>query len=65
MLKLYRVGKKIFQFEPEDVPAGAEEIIEGRYQPSFQKNAAPATKARKTANKSKKPANKAQEAEDK
>lgn len=51
MLKLYRVGNHIFQYEEGEQPKGAEEIIEGKYQPSFQKKQGAATKARKTANK--------------
>lgn len=57
MLKLYRVGTHIFQYEEGDQPAGAEEIIEGMYQPSFQKKQGAVTKARKTANKSRKAVN--------
>lgn len=52
MLKLYRVGDHIFQYEEGEQPSGAEEIIEGLYQPSFQKKPGAAVKARKTANKS-------------
>ena len=51
MLKLYRVGNHIFQYGEGEQPKGAEEIIEGKYQPSFQKKQGTATKARKTANK--------------
>ncbi len=59
MLKLYRVGTHIFQYEEGEQPQGAEEIIEGLYQPSFQKKQGAANKARKTpANKAKKAAKK-------
>lgn len=65
MLKLYKVGKKLFQYTPGEQPAGAEEVIEGKYQPSFQKSTAPAVKVRKTANKARKAETKTQEAVDK
>lgn len=58
MLKLYRVGTHIFQYEEGEQPQGAEEIIEGLYQPSFQKKQGAATKARKPANKARKAAEK-------
>ena len=58
MLKLYRVGTHIFQYEEGEQPKGAEEIIEGMYQPSFQKKQGAATKVRKTVNKARKAAKK-------
>lgn len=58
MLKLYRIGTHIFQFEEGEQPQGAEEVIEGMYQPSFQTKPGVVTKARKTANKSKEAKNK-------
>lgn len=58
MLKLYRVGTHIFQYEEGEQPKGAEEIIEGMYQPSFQKKQGAVNKARKPANKTRKAANK-------
>lgn len=51
MLKLYRVGTHIFQYEEGEQPKGAEEIIEGMYQPSFQKKQGAVTKKRTTSNK--------------
>ena len=51
MLKLYRVGTHIFQYEEGEQPKGAEEIIEGVYQPSFQKKQGPVTKRRTASNK--------------
>lgn len=58
MLKLYKIGTHIYQYEEGEQPAGAEEIIEGIYQPSFQKKQGAATKARKTENKKRKAENK-------
>lgn len=52
MLKLYRVGTHIFQYEEGEQPKGAEEVIEGRYQPSFQKKQGAVTKTQKPSNKS-------------
>lgn len=51
MLKLYRVGTHIFQYEEGEQPKGAEEIIEGVYQPSFQKKQGTVTKRRTASNK--------------
>lgn len=51
MLKLYRVGDHIFQYEEGEQPKGAEEIIEGVYQPSFQKKQGAVTKRRTASNK--------------
>lgn len=51
MLKLYRVGTHIFQYEEGEQPNGAEEIIEGMYQPSFQKKQGAVTKKRASSNK--------------
>ena len=59
MLKQYIINGKQFQYEEGEQPQGAEEIIEGLYQPSFQKKQGAANKARKTpANKAKKAAKK-------
>ena len=58
MLKLYKIGTHIYQYEEGEQPAGAEEIIEGMYQPSFQKKQGAATKVRKTENKTRKAAKK-------
>lgn len=58
MLKLYRVGTHIFQYEEGEQPQGAEEIIEGMYQPSFQKKQGAVAKGRKTANKAREATNK-------
>lgn len=58
MLKLYKVGTHIFQYEEGEQPQGAEEIIEGMYQPSFQKKQGAVTKGRRTANKSREASNK-------
>lgn len=51
MLKIYRVGNHLFQYEEGEQPNGAEEVIEGLYRPSFQKKQGAVNKARKTANK--------------
>ena len=51
MIKLYRVGTHIFQYEEGEQPKGAEEIIEGLYQPSFQKKQGAVAKTRKPSNK--------------
>lgn len=51
MLKKYKIGDRIYQFEPGQQPANAVEIVEGKYQPTFQKKTEPANKARKTTNK--------------
>ncbi len=58
MLKLYKVGTHIFQYEEGEQPQGAEEIIEGMYQPSFQRKQGAVTKGRKTANKAREATNK-------
>lgn len=52
MIKLYKVGTHIFQYEEGEQPKGAVEVIEGLYQPSFQKKQGAVTKARKPSNKS-------------
>ena len=58
MLKLYRIGTHIFQYEEGEQPQGAEEIIEGMYQPSFQKKQGAVTKKRTVANKAREAKNK-------
>lgn len=58
MLKHYKIGDHLFQFEEGEQPEGAEEVITGLYQPSFQKKQGAVTKKKKTANKAKEVANK-------
>ena len=58
MMKLYRIGSHVYQFEEGEQPQGAEEIITGMYQPSFQNKQGVATKARKPSNKAKEAKNK-------
>ena len=53
MLRIYKIGSHMFQYEEGKAPEGAVEVV---YQPTFQKK-------RKVANKARKPSNKAIEEE--
>lgn len=52
MLKMYRVGTRIFQFEEGEQPNGAEEVIINQpKKETVAKTRKPANKARETKNK--------------